>query len=132
MYIPLENDPLLFVQGPPVYRHVRKVSRWQEESTSIFPEPVVKALETKVEVEAKVETDPLMWQRLRFLTSDFAKFVYKPLFFQLKDGEKIGGIVDVLYQDSVQIKSAEDEIMAFEINEIKEIWWGGKILPIRV
>lgn len=138
MCIPLENDPLLFVQGPPVYRYVRKVSRWQEESTSIFPEPVVKALETKVEaeveaeVEAKVETDPLMWQRLRFLTSDFAKFVYKPLFFQLKDGEKIGGIVDVLYQDSVQIKSAEDEIMAFEINEIKEIWWGGKILPIRV
>lgn len=126
MYISLENDPLLFVQGPPVYRYVRKVSRWQEESTSIFPEPEVKAVETKVEV------DPLMWQRLRFLTTDFAKYVYKPLCFQLQDGEKICGVVDLLHSESVLIKSAADVITAIEINDIKEIWWGGKKLPIRL
>lgn len=142
MYISLENDPLLFVQGPPVYRYVRKVSRWQEESTSIFPDPVVNATEAVVEtniesnveinVETKTETDSLMWQRLRFLTSDFAKFVYKPLFFQLRDGEKLRGVVDALYPDSVLIRSSSDVITEIEINEIKEIWWGGKVLPIRL
>ncbi|MGB3261735.1 hypothetical protein [Paenisporosarcina sp.] len=102
------------------------MSRWQEESTSIFPEPEVKAIETKVEV------DPLMWQRLRFLTTDFAKYVYKPLCFQLQDGEKICGVVDLLHSESVLIKSAADVITAIEINDIKEIWWGGKKLPIRL
>lgn len=124
MYVSLENDPLLFVQGPPVYRHIKKVSRWQEESTSIFPEPAVKEVETK-------PTDPVMWKRLRFLTTDFAKHVYKPLCFHLHDGEQVFGEVNELYPDSVQIKSPEDLVIALEINEIKEIWWKGKVLPTR-
>lgn len=122
MYVSVENDPLLFVQGPPVYRHIPKVKHWQEESTSIFPEPVLKA----------VEKDPLMWNRLRFLQTDFAKHVYKPLCFHLQDGEKVYGVVEALNPDSVQIKFADGEITAFELKEIKEIWWRGKILPTRI
>lgn len=128
MYVSLENDPLLFVQGPPVYRHVRRVSKWQEESTSIFPEPVVKAVEPDVQ---KVETNELMWKRLRFLTSDFARHVYRPLCFHLHAGEKVCGAVDELHPESVHIKSLEGVITALEIQEIQEIWWGGKILPTR-
>lgn len=127
----MENDPLLFVQGPPVYRHVRKKSRWQEESTSIFPEPVEKVVKKEV-VEKVVETNPLMWKRLRFLTTDFAKHVYQPLWFHLKDGQKLCGAVYALQIDSVQIKSPEDEIVTLEIQEIQELWWRGKVLPIRI
>lgn len=122
MYVSLENDPLLFVHGPPVYRHVPKVSRWQEESTSIFPEPLAKA----------VEIDPLMWKRLLFLKTDLAKHVYKPLCFQFKDGEKICGAVDALHLQSVQIRLPEGELVAVEIQDIQEIWWRGKILPVRI
>jgi hypothetical protein len=143
VYVSLENDPLLFVHGPPVYRHVREVTRWQEESTSIFPEPVVKAVIHDPEPVVKavihdpepvvktVEVDSLMWNRLNFLMSKFAKQVYKPLCFQLQDGEKVCGVVDALHPESVQIKLAEGEITAIEIQEIQEIWWGGRILPIR-
>lgn len=126
MYVSVENDPLLFVQGPPVYRHIPQVSYWQEESTSIFPEPAIKA------VEKAVEKDPIMWNRLRFLKSDFAKHVYKPLCFYLQDGEKVYGVVEDLHPDSVQIKLTNGEITAFEIQEIQEIWWRGKILPTRM
>jgi hypothetical protein len=132
VYVSLENDPLLFVHGPPVYRHVGKVTSWQEESTSIFPEPVGKAV--ILDTEPVVKTDKiesLMWQRLNFLSSKFAKQVYKPLCFQLQDGEKVCGVVEALHPESVQIKLAEGEITAIEIQEIQEIWWGGKILPIR-
>ncbi|HSO57342.1 MAG TPA: hypothetical protein VLQ66_03810 [Paenisporosarcina sp.] len=122
----MENDPLLFVQGPPVYRHIPKVSYWQEESTSIFPESVQKA------VEKTVEKDPIMWNRLRFLKSDFAKHVYKPLCFHLQDGEKVYGVVEDLHPDSVQIKQTDGEITAFEIQDVQEIWWRGKILPTRL
>lgn len=122
----MENDPLLFVQGPPVYRHIPKVLYWQEESTSIFPEPVQKV------VEKAVEKDPIMWNRLRFLKTDFAKHVYKPLCFHLQDGEKVYGVVEDLHPDSVQIKQTDGEITAFEIQDIQEIWWRGKILPTRL
>ncbi len=122
MNISLENEPLLFVQGPPVYRHVRNVSHWQEESTSIFPEPVAKV----------VEIDPLMWKRLRFLTSEFAKHVYKPLCFELQNDEKICGVVDELQPEHVQITSPEGEFTSVDIKEIKEIWWGEKVLPTRI
>ena len=136
MYVSLVNDPLLFVQGPPVYRHVRQVSKWQEESTSIYPEPVVKEVEPdvkKIEPDVKkVETNVLMWKRLRFLTSDFAKHVYRPLCFHLHAGEKVCGVVDELHPESVHIKSQEGVITALEIQEIEEIWWGGKILPTRI
>ena len=148
MYISLENDPLLFVQGPPVYRHIKKASLWQEESTSIFPEPnmkdfeeddqvpvneqVVKAGKSEKEDKAdKIETDPVMWKRLRFLSTEFAQYVYKPLRFELQNGEQIFGSVNELYPSSVQIKCPDDEVVAVEIQEIQEIWWGGKILPIR-
>lgn len=122
MYFSVVNDPLLFVQGPPVYRHIPKVSSWQEESTSIFPEPIIKA----------VEKNPIMWNRLRFLKTDFAKHVYKPLCFHLQDGEKVYGVVEELHPDSVQIKLTDGVITAFEIQEIQEIWWRGKILPTRM
>ena len=143
MYKSLANDPLLFVQGPPVYRHIKKVSHWQEESTSIFPEPQLKVEEAEVEEVSKNEklqavketpedeTELVMWRRLRFLSTDFAKYVYKPLRFHLHNGDQIFGSVDQLFPSSVQIKSPGNEVIAVEIKEIQEIWWGGKILPVR-
>ena len=132
MYASVENDPLLFVHGPPIYRHVSKVKHWQEESTSIFPEPKGKAINLDTEpVEKSVEIESLMWKRLNFLMSKFAKKVYKPLCFQLIDGEKVCGVVDALHPESVEIKLAEGNITSFEIQEIQEIWWGERILPIR-
>ncbi|PUB17918.1 hypothetical protein C8K15_101115 [Paenisporosarcina sp. OV554] len=128
----MENDPLLFVQGPPVYRHIPMVSYWQEESTSIFPEPIIKAVEKEAVEKDPVEKDPIMWNRLRFLKTDFAKHVYKPLCFHLQDGEKVYGVVEEINPDSVQIKLTDGEITAFEIKEIQEIWWRGKILPTRM
>ena len=145
VYVSLENDPLLFVQGPPVYRYRKKVSRWLEESTSIFPDPTEKDVEKdivnqaseqmnevgKLEPIEKDETDTVMWKRLRFLSTDFAKHVYKPLRFHLHTGEQIFGAVIKLYPASVEIKSPNGDIVALEIQEIQEIWWGGRILPIR-
>jgi len=122
VYFSLENVPLLFVHGPPVFRHVPKVTRWQEESTSIFPESLAKV----------VEIDPLMWKRLLFLKTDLAQHVYKPLYFQLKDGEKICGVVHALHLESVKIRLAEGDLVAVEIQDIQEIWWRGKILPVRI
>ncbi|WP_245827532.1 hypothetical protein [Paenisporosarcina indica] len=125
-----------------MYRHIKKVSHWQEESTSIFPDPVIKAVDEVKEV-AKTEqlqtgkepnedvTDSVMWRRLRFLSTDFAKYVYKPLRFHLHNGDQIFGFVDQLFPSSVQIKSPGNEVIAVEIQEIQEIWWGGKILPVR-
>ena len=130
-----------------MYRHTRKVvSHWQEESTSIFPEPIAKLVEDEVdkadkaedavevaeEVETEIDlTNTVMWKRLRFLTTDFAKYVYKPLRFELHSGERIPGLVDKLYPSSVQIKSPDNDLVAVEIQEIKEIWWGGRVLPVR-
>lgn len=118
----LETDPLLFVSGPPVYRHHRKPKKWVEESTSIFPER---------QLEVEVHSDSTMWKRLNYFTSPFAQHVYRPLTFHLKFGEAIQGLVMKLEGESATIRLVDGSIVLIEMNEIVEINWRGKPFPIR-
>jgi len=118
----LETDPLLFVSGPPVYRHHRKTKQWKEESTSIFPER---------QLEVEVKSDSTMWKRLNYFTSPFAQHVYRPLTFHMKFGEAIQGLVEKLEGESVTIRLVDGNVVSIDMNEIEEIKWRGNPFPIR-
>ena len=118
----METDPLLFVSGPPVYRHQGKPKQWKEESTSIFPER---------QLEVEVKSNSTMWKRLNYFTSPFAQHVYRPLTFQLKFGEPIQGLVEKLEGESATIRLVDGGISSIDMNDIEEITWRGNPFPVR-
>ncbi|MET1013027.1 MAG: hypothetical protein ABWX61_00765 [Paenisporosarcina sp.] len=118
----METEPLLFVSGPPVYRHHKKVKEWIEESTSIFPER---------QLEVEVKTESIMWKRLNYFTSPFAQHVYRPLTFQMKYGESLQGLVEKLEDESATLRLVDGTIVSIDMNDIHEINWRGKPFPVR-
>lgn len=128
MTVSLETDPLLFVSGPPVYRHHKKTKKWIEESTSIYPE---RQLEVEMKVESEVKTESTMWKRLNYFTSPFAQHVYRPLTFQMKYGETLQGLVEKLDDESATLRLVDGTIISIDMEDIQEINWRGKPFPVR-
>ncbi|WP_342509010.1 hypothetical protein [Sporosarcina sp. FSL K6-2383] len=128
----LNNEPLLFVQGPPVYI---KVVKRQEESTSVFSlsgeEPEMVSSEVEIEIEQEQPTavkvaEPSLVKKIMYLGSPFSRQVYRPLQFVLDD-ETLTGSIEKIEGETVLIGIGEDasELVSVEMAKIEEILWRG-------
>ncbi|WP_203246018.1 hypothetical protein [Sporosarcina beigongshangi] len=130
----LNNEPLLFVQGPPVYI---KVVKRQEESTSVFilsgEEPEMVSADEEVEIEIEQEqpaavkvAEPSLVRKIMYLGTPFSRQVYRPLQFVLED-ETLTGSIEKIEGETVLIGVGEDasELVSVEMAKIEEILWRG-------
>ncbi|MBE1556933.1 hypothetical protein [Sporosarcina limicola] len=137
MLIILKNEPLLFIQGPPVFH---KVFVHFEESTSIYllngegsEEPEEKEQGEQVRFELGVEdtslvkgTNQSVIRRITYLGTPFSRQVYHPLQFVLGD-RTLTGTIEKIEGETVLIgtNEGEKEIIAVEMARIEEILWRG-------
>lgn len=131
----LQNEPLLFVQGPPVF--IRVVTK-HEESTSVFvlsgeEQEFVSELEEQVEQQQEQEQAPSvnvaessMMRRIMYLGTPFSRQVYRPLQFVLAD-ETLTGTIEKIEGETVFIGIGGDgtELVSVEMAKIDEILWRG-------
>jgi len=124
------NEPLLFVDGPPVFIRVVVTD---EESTSVFT-PIMEeeleqfdAMDLEVNEEVNEEVNPSIMRRIAYLEGAFQKEIYQPLQFNVGD-EMLTGAIDRIDGDTlfIVLRGTDKEIMAVEINTIEEILWRGK------
>lgn len=124
----LRNEPLLFVQGPPVYT---KILIRDEESTSIFrfmnddDSKIVE--ETVQEAVAPVKmANPSLVKKVLYLGSPFQRQVYQPLQFVLAE-ETLTGTIEKIEGETIVVELHEGtkEFVAIDISHIKEILWRG-------
>ncbi|AOV08442.1 hypothetical protein [Sporosarcina ureilytica] len=124
-----ENEPLLFVAGPPVFI---RVAVTDEESTSVFVQNKEdydhgKLKEVDQEkIEPTAEINPSIYNKIMYLRSGFQRQVYSPLKFIIKD-ETISGKIAKVDGDKVfiDIDQNDDQQVAVEISKIEEILWRG-------
>lgn len=122
--------PLMFVSGPPVYT---RVSAEGEESTSIFviekemsevAEPLAKQPIESKEVESSILA------KVARLQSPIGQRVYQELTFVFDDEEVIGNAGKLEgHTLIIEVNGDEDEIIAVELADLREIIWRGKPLP---
>lgn len=134
------NEPLMFVQGPPVYI---KVTIKDEESTSVFVtnEDESQVIAQDIQEEKEQQTiqelpeeqplqkipDPSIIRRINYLGSPFARQVYRPLQFVMGE-ERVKGTIDQINGETLVIEKTEGEKehVAIEIRKIEEILWRGE------
>lgn len=144
----MQNEPLLFVQGPPVY--IRVVM--EEESTSVFElettltddtltsvtnksveqEQLPSKMEPVVHKHTKVQSNGII-KKLQYLATPFPKQAYKPLHFVIGE-EVITGEIEELKEQTVIIQLDNPEPNAFvsiEMNDICEVLWRGAPFEMR-
>lgn len=133
------NEPLLFVQGPPVYI---KVITKDEESTSVFgtdEEDLKVSGEVAKEEQQQQETpdlqekphleksvNPSIARKINYLGTPFARQVYRPLQFRLGD-ETLKGTIEKIEGETliIEMMEGEKEFVAIEMGKIEEILWRG-------
>ncbi len=121
------NDPLLFIQGPPVFHlppefkevieFEKLVQDGEEESTSIY--------EKNREMSG---TTSAILDKLYFLAKPFQRQVYRPLTFHLKGGGILQGEVEEVNGKSVTIKLNSGENAIYSIEQVLKIAWRGSIM----
>lgn len=111
------KEPLLFVQGPPIF--IRVIAT-DEESTSVF-------LLNEDEVKSVVKAKPSILRRITYLEKGFQREVYRPLQFVIGD-ELLKGSIDKVERETVFINldGEGEEIVAVELASIEEILWRGE------
>ncbi len=135
----LRNEPLLFVQGPPVFI---KVVVKNEESTSVFvgnedgsgvvseADQVVQRRQEVLEVPEKPQitkvANPSISRKIHYLGTPFARQVYRPLQFVLGD-ETIKGTIEKIDGETlvIEMTEGEKEVVSIDMATIKEILWRG-------
>ncbi len=127
MRIIYQNEPLLFVHGPPIYI---RVATTDEESTSVFvlnEDEFAKPSDTELnEVETVLTVDPSIFKRITELGKPFQRQVYRPLQFILGE-ETLSGEIEEIDGETVLINlvGEEDLLVSVEMNTIEEILWRG-------
>lgn len=123
-----QNEPLLFVDGPPVFI---KVAIIVEESTSVFilnnEEQSVLENEEQVSVAEVLPANPGIQRKVIYLSNSFRRQAYQPLQFVLEE-ETLSGRIEKIEQGTVWIdlEGAIHEIIAVEMGKIEEVLWRGK------
>lgn len=124
------NEPLIFVQGPPVYV---KVAVFEEESTSVFvpnDESVRETIDNNRSVQAASHVvNPAIMSKIRYLSRPFQKQVYKPLQF-IVEGDRVKGEIQKYDEGSLWVV-ADDMITQIEIAKIEDVLWRGQPFDTR-
>ena len=130
MRIIYQNEPLLFVHGPPIYI---RVATTDEESTSIFvlneeeKEEFILMDDNEEQVKKTAGTNSEVFNKITSLGHPFQREVYKPLQF-VCDDEILKGAINRVDGETVFIEIADEEdlIIAVEISTIQDVLWRGK------
>ncbi len=122
------NDPLLFINGPPVFHLPKKERKFeieemvhqvlQDESTSIYEKPSTNS----------GEYSPGLLEKLYFLSKPFQRKVYRPLVFHLENGVHLQGEVETVNNDQVTFLVASDEHVTYPVNQVEKIFWRGNLM----
>jgi len=127
------NEPLLFVNGPPVFI---KITVAVEESTSVFildsEEQIEQGKEEQLteqhnDAETLLETNLAIQRKIIYLNNSFRRLVYQPLQFVLA-GETVTGAIEKIEEKTVWIDltGMHQDIIAVEMGKIEEVLWRGK------
>ncbi|KAA0966717.1 hypothetical protein FQ087_10965 [Sporosarcina sp. ANT_H38] len=133
MHIIYRNEPLLFVNGPPVFI---KVVVAVEESTSVFildseyqieQEKEEQLTEQLIDVETLLETNLAIQRKIIYLNNSFRRMVYQPLQFVM-EGETVTGAIEKIEEKTVWIDltGMHQDLVAVEMGKIEEVLWRGK------
>lgn len=120
------NDPLLFINGPPVFHfyraeqveqveQVEKIE--QDESTSIYERPYIMSEKTVA-----------LLQKLYFLAKPFQRKVYRPLVFHLEDGVQIQGEIEKVDEEYVTFLIGTGEVITYRVDQVAKIFWRGSLM----
>ena len=136
MLIISRNEPLLFIQAPPVFI---RVAVTDEESTSVFvvnEDALELSGETNREKQEKQElheksqvfkvASPSVIRRVNYLGSPFPRQAYRPLQFVLGD-ETLTGTIEKIDGETIliEVDDGDKEFVAIEMGRIEEILWRG-------
>ena len=127
MRIIYQNEPLLFVDGPPIYI---RVASTDEESTSVFvlnEDEFTKPSDAELnEVDTVLTVNPSIYKRITELGKPFQRQVYRPLQFILGE-ETLSGEIKKIDGETVLINlvGEEDLVVSVEMSTIEEILWRG-------
>ena len=125
MRIIYQNEPLLFVHGPPIFI---RVSTTDEESTSVFVLTEEDQEELILEEAQEIDkNNAAVFNKVINLGRPFQRQVYKPLQFVLEN-EIVKGTITDINEETVWIEIADEEdlIIAVEISTIQDVLWRGK------
>ena len=132
-----KNEPLLFVQGPPVYN---RLIMKREESTSIYSsiEELTVYEETVIVSEPLIEEpvqdeliSTIVSKKLLYLNSSFRLQAYQPLQFVMAE-ETLTGSIERIEENTVIIQPSEEEqtSVMIELKDIEDILWRGQPFEI--
>ncbi|MEK3935352.1 hypothetical protein MKY41_08515 [Sporosarcina sp. FSL W7-1349] len=138
----MHNEPLLFIQTPPVYVRItftEEPAPLEEESTSIFAPrsgqeiekssvqlEVARHDEEQETVSGEKAIDPSVIRRIMYLASSFPRQIYKPLQFVLSEEAMTGTIARVEGESVfIELEDEEQTVVAIDLVEIEEILWRG-------
>ena len=125
MRIIYQNEPLLFVHGPPIFI---RVSTTDEESTSVFvlTEDEQEELVLAEEAPEIEKNNAAVFNKIINLGRPFQRQIYKPLQFVLEN-EIVKGIITDINEETVwiEITDEEDLTIAVDINTIRDVLWRG-------
>ena len=121
------NDPLLYIDGPPVFHLPRSVKvdvpmevqidvqqKVQDESTSIY------------EIRSNMSSKNLdILEKLNFLVRPFQRKVYRPLIFHVEGGIYIQGEVEKVDDEFVTFSVGVGEKIKYRVDQIEKIVWRG-------
>lgn len=138
------NDPLLFIQGPPVF-HLPpnyKVEKQVEEP----PEEIQEAIQVELKLDDQMELPKEVLEestsiyelrssisaktqaildKLKFLSKPFQRKAYRPLVFHIEGGVYIQGEVENVNDEFVTFIVGAGEKLTYRIEQIEKIVWRG-------
>ncbi|MFJ7970525.1 hypothetical protein [Psychrobacillus sp. NPDC096389] len=120
------NDPLIYIQGPPVF-HLPPREKLETEMEEQVKEEIEQDESTSIyELRTSMSDKTLaILEKLRFLSKPFQRKVYRPLVFHLNDGSLLQGEVEKVENEVVTFSVGAGELMKYRVEQIERIIWRG-------
>lgn len=126
MSVSIYNDPLIYIQGPPVF-HLPPREKLEIEMEEQVKEEIEQDESTSIYELRTSMTDKTLaiLEKLKFLSKPFQRKVYRPLVFHLNDGSLIQGEVEKVENEVVTFSVGAGELMKYRVEQVERIIWRG-------
>lgn len=126
MSVSVYNDPLIYIQGPPVF-HLPPREKLEIEMEEQVKEEIEQDESTSIYELRTSMTDKTLaiLEKLRFLSKPFQRKVYRPLVFHLNDGSLLQGEVEKVENEVVTFSVGAGELMKYRVEQVERIIWRG-------
>ena len=126
MSVSVYNDPLIYIQGPPVF-HLPPREKLEIEMEEQVKEEIEQDDSTSIYELRTSMTDKTLaiLEKLKFLSKPFQRKVYRPLVFHLNDGSLLQGEVEKVENEVVTFSVGAGELMKYRVDQVERIIWRG-------